>query len=107
MWLVKLCWANVRTSLRWPPENAPIHDTTASIGGQFTAFGRRQGFDCYLFINRSEAEIFKQTLEDRQDRNGPRRCKPQTQLVEVTPEDVAHLDLDPVKRKDGAGAPQI
>jgi len=107
MWLVKLRWTNVKTGSPLPREHTPTHDTTMITSGQFTAFGRRQGFDCYLFINRTEAEIFKKRVEDQKSRNNPQGRKLQTHLVDLTPEDVAHLDLDPVRRKNRAAAPQI
>jgi hypothetical protein len=107
MWLVKLRWTNVKTGSPRPPECAPTQDTTLVTGGEFTAFGRREGFDCYLFINRTDAEIFKKCVEDPKSRKNLKGLKPQTHIMEVTPEDVAHLDLDPLRRKNRAAAPQI
>jgi hypothetical protein len=88
-----------------PPEYAPTQGTTMVTGEDFTAFGRREGFDCYLFIHRTDAEIFKKRIEDPKSRKNLKGLKPQVHMVEVTPEDVAHLDLDPVKRKNRAAAP--
>jgi hypothetical protein len=107
MWLVKLRWTNVKAGLPQPPEYALTQGTTMVTGGEFTAFGRREGLDCYLFINRTDAEIFKKSVEDQKSRTTLKGLKPQTHIVEVTPEDVAHLDLDPVRRKNRAAAPQI
>jgi hypothetical protein len=107
MWLVKLQWTNVKAGSPPPPEYAPTQGTTMVTGGEFTAFGRREGFDCYLFINRTDAEIFKKRVEDPKSRKNLKGLKPQIHIVEVTPEDVAHLDLDPVRRKNRAAAPQI
>lgn len=65
MWLVKLRRASHRIGSPVPPENSLALDKTITIKGQFTASGRRGGFDCYLFINRSEAETFKQRVGPR------------------------------------------
>jgi hypothetical protein len=105
MWLVKFQWANVRAGSTRPPGYAPTQGTTMVASGEFTAFGHREGFDCYLFINGADAENFKKHVEGPK---GPKNLKGlQIHLIEVTPEDVAHLDLDPVRRKNRAAAPQI
>jgi len=107
MWLVKLRWVNLRTGSPVPPENTPTLDKTITNHGPFTASGRRGGFDCYLFINRAEAEAFKHRVGEKEGHKSSPRWKPQASLVEVTPEDVAHLDLDPVERKTRTATPQI
>jgi hypothetical protein len=99
MWLVKLRFAKSRANSLWARDNAPSLGKTITAAGSFTASGHRDGFDCYLFTNRSEAETFKQRVEDRKGRKSSLHGKPKAHLVEVTPEDVAHLDLDPVARK--------
>jgi len=107
MWLVKLRWVNLRTGSLARPENTPALDKTITNSPQFTASGRRGGFDCYLFINRAEAEAFKQSVKEKEDRKTSPPWKPQASVVELTPEDVAHLDLDPVERKIRTATPQI
>ena len=107
MWLVKLQWTNPRIGSSLPPENKPTLDRKFTRKGKFMASGRRGGFDCYLFIKRSEAESFKQLVENQKRRKSSMSWKPQARLVEVTPEDVAHLDLDPAGHKVSTAAPQV
>ena len=108
MWLVRLQRTNAKAGSPPPPGYAPMQTATMVSGGEFTAFGRRQGFDCYLFIHRTDAEIFKKRVEDNpKSRKSLKRLKPQIHIVEVTPEDAARLDLDPIRRKSRVAAPQI
>ena len=107
MWLVKLRPRNFGTGSPVTAKNRPKLDKTITTKGHFTASGRREGFDCYLFTNRSEAENFKQCVEDMKGRRSSLGLKAEARLVEVTPEDVAHLDLDPVDRKVRTAGAQI
>lgn len=107
MWLVKLRWKSVESGSPQPPEYAPTQGSTMVTGGGFTAFGRREGFDCYLFINRTDAEMFIKRVEHPKSRKDLKRLKPKIRIIEVTPDDVAHLDLDPVKHKNRSAAAQI
>jgi hypothetical protein len=68
MWLVKLQWTNVKVGSAPPAEYSPTQAATMVSGGEFTAFGRRGEFDCYLFIHRTNAEFFKKRVEDPKSR---------------------------------------
>ena len=65
----------------------------------FIAPGRRQESDNYLFLNRVDAETFKERIEENMKRKVLPKWKVNADIVEVTPEDVAHLDLDPAPGK--------
>ncbi len=51
MWLVRLQRTNAKAGSPPPPGYAPTQTATMVSGGEFTAFGRRQGFDCYLIYS--------------------------------------------------------
>ena len=65
----------------------------------FIASGRRHESDNYLFLNRADAESFKERIEENMKRKVSPKWKAKADIAEVTPEDIAHLDLDPAQRK--------
>ena len=65
----------------------------------FIASGRRHQSDNYLFLNRADAESFKECIDENIKQKVSQKWKAKADIIEVTPEDVAHLDLDPAQRK--------
>jgi hypothetical protein len=74
----------------------PTVGNAITRGITFIASGRRQETDNYLFLNQSEAESFKVQIEKLTTNS---KWKASVDIVEITPEDVAHLDLDPASNK--------
>ena len=65
----------------------------------FVASGRRHESDNYLFFSRADAESFKERIAEHKKRKVSPKWKARVDIVDVTPEDVAHLDLEPAQRK--------
>jgi hypothetical protein len=64
------------------------------VNARFTASGWRNDAENYLFTSRADAEAFRNSIQ----RVRRRSLKANIEIEEVTAEDVAHLDLDPVQR---------
>jgi phosphoribosyl 1,2-cyclic phosphodiesterase len=97
LWLVRVRWS--RTGLLKSPDQQPTVDQAIANDTPFIASGYRNDSDNYLFLNRADAEAFKERIEESMKRKGSPKSKAKFDIVEVTPEDVAHLDLDPAHRK--------
>ena len=81
------------------PDEQPTVDKVIAKGTPFIASGRRLDSDNYLFLSRADAESFKERIEENMKRKASPKAKAKLDIVEVTPEDVAHLDLDPTQRR--------
>jgi hypothetical protein len=97
LWLLTVRWS--RTTLLKLPDSLPTLDKAVVQGAPFIASGRRHESDNYLFVDRIDAEFFKERIEDKLKSKPSSKWKASVDVVEVTPEDVAHLDLDPAQRK--------
>ena len=97
LWLVTVRWS--RTNLSKSPDPVPTLDKTVSQGMPFIASGRRRGSDNYLFLHRTDAESLKERIDEKVKSKLSSKWKATVKVVEVTPEDVAHLDLDPAPGK--------
>jgi hypothetical protein len=97
LWLVRVRWS--RTGLLKSPDQQPTVDQAIANDTPFIASGRRNESDHYLFLNRADAESFKKHIEENMKRKVSPNWKAKADIVEVTPEDVAHLDLDPTQRQ--------
>jgi hypothetical protein len=97
LWLVTVRWGG--KGLLRSPDQQPTVDKAVAKDTPFIASGRRQESDNYLFLNRADAESFTKRIEENMKRKVSPRWKAKADIVEVTPEDVAHLDLDPAQHK--------
>jgi hypothetical protein len=97
LWLVRVRW-NGKGSLKSPGQR-PTIDKTVAEDASFIASGRRHESDNYLFLGRADAESFKEGIEETLKRRVSAKWKAKTDIVEVTPEDVAHMDLEPARHK--------
>ena len=97
LWLVTVRWS--RTGLSKSPDEQPKIDKAVARNAPFIASGRRHDSDNYLFLDRVDAESFKEEIEETMRRRVSLTWKAKTVIAEVTPEDVAHLDLDPAVHK--------
>ena len=61
---------------------------------RFTASGWRNNAENYLFLERTDAEALKRRIDEIH----PAALKAKIQILDITVEEVAHLDLDPVER---------
>ena len=91
--LLKLRWVG-RGGIAVSRDTFPTLEPTLIRNGRFTASGWRNDAENYLFLSRADAEDFKETIEQIHHR----ALKPIIQILEITAEEVAHLDLDPVQR---------
>lgn len=82
-------------------DQPPTIDKAIAEGTSFIASGRRHESDNYLFLSQADAESFKERIEASLKRQVSPKWKAKADIVEVTPEDVAHLDLDPAQHKLG------
>jgi len=96
LWLVKVRWT--LTGLLKSPDQRPTADKAIPKDTRFIASGRRNESDNYLFLSRTDAESFKKRIEEIMNRSASQKRKAKADIIEVTPEDVAHLDLDPAPR---------
>jgi hypothetical protein len=96
LWLVRVRWS--RTGLLKSADHQPAVDKEIAKDAPFIASGRRDESDNYLFLDRTDAESFTERIEENMNRKVSLRWKARAEIVEVTPEDVAHLDLDPAQR---------
>jgi hypothetical protein len=96
-WLVRVRWS--RTGLLRSPDQQPTVGQAIANDTPFIASGRRNESDHYLFLNRADAESFKKHIEEDMKRKVSPNWKAKADIVEVTPEDVARLDLDPTQRQ--------
>ncbi len=97
LWLVRVRWN--RTGLLKSPDQQPTIDEAIAKDTPFLASGRRHESDNYLFFDREDAESFKVRFEENLKRKVSPKWKARADILEVTPEDVAHLDLDPMQHK--------
>ena len=97
LWLLTIRWG--RTSLLKSLGPIPTVGKAMTQGISFIASARRHETDNYLFRNQVEAENFKIRIEEKWKTKRVRKWKASVDIVEITPEDVAHLDLDPAPRK--------
>ncbi len=97
LWLVRVRWN--RVGLLKSPARQPMVDKSIAKDTPFIASGRRNESDNYLFLNRADAESFKECIEGNMKRKVSPKWKAKVDIVDVTPEDVAHLDLDPAQHK--------
>ena len=95
LWLLTIQWG--RMSLSKSVGSIPTVDKASTQGLSFIASGRRHETDNYLFLNQREAESFKVRIEKKLKTSS--KWKASIDIVKATPEDVAHLDLDPVPQK--------
>ena len=93
LWLVIVQWG--RAGKLKSHDKQPTVNTAIARDTSFIASGRRNECDNYLFPNRTDAESFKERIEENLKQEAWRKWKTKAAIVEVTPEDVAHLDLDP------------
>lgn len=91
--LLKLRWVG-RGATPIPRDKFPTLEPALAAKARFTASGWRNDAENYLFLSRADAENFKKTIGQI---HHP-ALKAQILIVEITAEDVAHLDLDPVQR---------
>jgi hypothetical protein len=97
LWVVRVRWS--RTGLLKSTDQRPTVDTSIARDTPFIASGRRHESDNYLFLNRADAESFKECIDENIKQKVSQKWKAKADIIEVTPEDVAHLDLDPAQRK--------
>jgi len=97
LWLLTVRWS--RKALLKSPDQQPTVDMAIAKDTPFIASGRRHESDNHLFLKRADAESFKGRIEENMKRKVSPKWKVKADIVEVTPEDVAHLDLDPAPRK--------
>jgi hypothetical protein len=97
LWLVRVRWSS--TGLLKSPDTQPAVDKAIAKDAPFIASGRRDESDNYLFLNKTDAESFTERIEENMKRMVSLRWRARADIVELTPEDVAHLDLDPAQRK--------
>ena len=90
--LLKLRWFG-RGGTPVPRDKFPSLEPALTKNARFTASGWRNDAENYLFLNRVDAEGFKENIE--QIRHPALRAK--IQILEITAEEVAHLDLNPVQ----------
>jgi hypothetical protein len=79
------------------PDQQPTVDKVVAKDTPFVASGVRHKSDNYLFLNRADAESFKERIEENMKRRVSPKWKAKADILEVTPEDVAHLDLEPAQ----------
>jgi hypothetical protein len=91
--LLKLRWVG-RGGAHIPRNKFPTLEPALTKNAGFTASGWRNDAENYLFLNRGNAEGFRDNIEKL--RHPTRKAK--IQIIEITAEEVAHLDLDPVQR---------
>jgi len=91
--LVRLRWSS-RRGLLIAREKFPTLEEKLTANARFTASGWRNDAENYLFTSRADAEAFKKGIQQIPHRT----LKAKIDIVEITAEDVAHLDLDPVQR---------
>jgi hypothetical protein len=72
----------------------PTIEPTLTKDARFTAAGWRDDAENYLFISRADADEFKEGIEHLRHS----WLKAKIEMLEITAEEVAHLDLDPVQR---------
>jgi hypothetical protein len=97
LWLLMIRWS--WTSSTKSIGSIPTVGKAITQGIAFIASGRRQETDHYLFLNRLDAQLFETRIEEKLKTRRLLKWKGRVEIVEVTPEDVAHLDLDPAPRK--------
>ena len=97
LWLVTVRWS--REGLLKSRDQQPTVDKVIAKDTPFIASGRRRESDNYLFLHRADAESFTERIEENMKRKVSPRWKAKADIIEVTLEDVAHLDLDPAQRK--------
>jgi|HubBroStandDraft_4_1064222.scaffolds.fasta_scaffold358582_2 hypothetical protein len=95
LWLLTIRWG--RMSLSKSLGSIPTVDKAITRDISFIASGRRHETDNYLFLNQRDAESFKVRIEKKL-KTKP-KWKASVDIVKATPEDVAHLDLDPASYK--------
>jgi hypothetical protein len=91
--LLKLRWIG-RGGTPIPRDRFPTLEPLLIKNGRFTASGWRDDAENYLFLSRADADGFKKNIQ--QIHHSGLRAK--IQILEITGEEVAHLDLDPVHR---------
>jgi hypothetical protein len=97
LWVVRVRWSS--TGVLKSPDQPPTIHKAIAIDAPFIASGRRLGSDNYLFLNRADAGSFKERINNNMKRKASSKWQAKADIVKVTPEDVAHLDLDPARRK--------
>jgi hypothetical protein len=97
LWLVRVRWNG--TGLSKSPDQRPTIDKTVAKDAPFIASGRRHESDNYLFLGQADAESFKERIEQTLKRRVSVKWKAKIDIAEITPEDVAHLDLEPAQHK--------
>jgi hypothetical protein len=91
--LLKLRWVG-RGGTPIPRDKFPSLEPALTKNARFTASGWRNDTENYLFLSRADAEEFKEGIEQIQHP----ALRTKIQILEITAEEVAHLDLDPVQR---------
>jgi hypothetical protein len=77
-----------------PRDRFPTLEPALTKNARFTAAGWRDDAENYLFLSRADADGFKEGIEQLRHSG----LKPKIEILEITAEEVAHLDLDPVQR---------
>ena len=89
--LLTLRWSSGR-GIPIARKKFPTLDAKLIANARFTASGWRNDAENYLFTSRADAEAFEKTIQQVRRRS----LKANIEIKEITAEDVAHLDLDPV-----------
>jgi hypothetical protein len=91
--LLKLRWVG-RGGAAVPRDRFPTLEAALTKNAGFTAAGWRDDAENYLFLSRADADEFKEGTEQLRHSG----LKAKIEILEITAEEVAHLDLDPVHR---------
>ena len=90
--LLKLRWVG-RGGAATPRDKFPTLEPTLTKNARFTAAGWRDDAENYLFLSRADANRLKESIEQLRHSG----LKAKIEILEITAEEVAHLDLDPVQ----------